>query len=83
MKEEPMRKSKVNLSDDLRPEYDLRQLLKRGTRGKYAKPYHAGTNVVLLDPDVRKEFATAKAVNDALRLVIELRKVGTRGARIT
>jgi hypothetical protein len=83
MKEEPMRKSKVKDNDDLRPEYDLRQLLKEGTRGKYAKRYHAGTNVVLLDPDVRKEFSTAKAVNDALRLVIELRKVGTRGARIT
>lgn len=78
-----MRKSKVKGSDDLRPEYDLRQLFKDGTRGKYAKRYHAGTNVVLLDPDVQKEFSTAKAVNDALRLVIELRKVGTRGARIT
>ena len=78
-----MRKSKANLNDDLRPEYDLRQLLKGGTLGKYAKAYHASTNVVLLDPDVRKEFSTAKAVNDALRLVIELRKIGTRGARGT
>jgi hypothetical protein len=83
MKKEPMRKSKVNLSGDLRPEYDLRQLLKGGTRGKYAKAYHAGTNVVLLDSDVRRAFSTAKAVNDALRLVIELRKVGTRRVRIT
>lgn len=83
MKEEPMRKPTVKVSDDLRPEYDLRQLLKGGTRGKYAKRYHAGTNVVLLDPDVRKEFSTGKAVNDALRLVIELRKVGTRRARIS
>jgi hypothetical protein len=74
-----MRKSAVKGSDDLRAEYDLRQLLKGGTRGKYAKRYHAGTNVVLLDPDVRKVFSTAKAVNDALGLVIELRKVGTRG----
>jgi hypothetical protein len=77
-----MRKSKAKASDDLRPEYDLRELFKRGTRGKYAKRYHASTNVVLLDPDVRKEFSTAKAVNDALRLVIELRKVGTRDTRV-
>jgi hypothetical protein len=83
MREELMKKSKVKDSDDLRPEYDLRQLLKGGTRGKYAKRYHAGTNVVLLDPDVRREFSTAKAVNEALRLVIELRKVGARGARTT
>jgi hypothetical protein len=77
-----MRKSRAKGSDDLRPEYDIRELAKRGTRGKYAKRYHAGTNVVLLDADVRKAFPTAKTVNDALRLVIELRKVGSRGARI-
>jgi hypothetical protein len=42
--------------------------------GKYAKRYQAGTNLVLLDPDVRKAFRSERAVNDALRLVIELRK---------
>jgi hypothetical protein len=69
------RKHKTN--DDLRPEYDLTQLLKGGVRGKYAKRYHAGTNLVLLDPDVRKVFRNERAVNRALRLVIELRKVGS------
>lgn len=69
------RKNKTN--DGLRPEYDLRQLLKGGVRGKYAKRYHAGTNLVLLDPDVRKAFRSERAVNQALRLVIELRKVGS------
>jgi hypothetical protein len=64
-------------NDDLRPEYDLRQLLKGGVRGKYAKRYHAGTNLVLLDPDVRKAFRSERAINRALRLVIELRKVQT------
>lgn len=59
------------------PGYDLGQLLKGGVRGKYAKRYHAGTNLVLLDPDVRKAFRSEKAVNDALRLVIELRKLGS------
>ena len=67
------RKSKV--SDDLRPEYDLNALLKGGVRGKFAKRYHAGSNVVLLDPEVRRAFRDEKAVNEALRLVIELRKV--------
>jgi hypothetical protein len=65
------------MNDELRPEYDLGQLLKGGVRGKYAKRYHAGTNLVLLDPDVRKAFRNERAVNDALRLVIELRKVGS------
>ena len=67
------RKNKAN--DDLRPEYDLSKLLKGGVRGKYAKRYHAGTNLVLLDPDVRKAFRSERAINKALRLVIELRKV--------
>ena len=67
-------------TDELRPEYDLSQLLVGGVRGKYAKQFHAGTNLVLLDPDVRKAFRSEKAVNEALRLVIELRKVGGRAS---
>jgi hypothetical protein len=69
-----MKRRKNSANDELRPEYDLRRLLKRGVRGKYAKRYHAGTNLVLLDPEVRKAFPSERAVNDALRLVIELRK---------
>lgn len=65
-------------TDDLRPEYDLSQLLKGGVKGKYAKQYHAGTNMVLIEPAIHKEFPTAQEVNDALRLVIELRKIGSR-----
>ena len=72
-----MKTRKRRMNDELRPEYDLGQLLKGGVRGKYAKRYHAGTNLVLLDPDVRKAFRSERAVNDALRLVIELRKVGS------
>jgi hypothetical protein len=67
------RKNKAN--DDLRPEYDLGKLLKGGVRGKYAKRYYAGTNLVLLDPDVRKAFRSERAINKALRLVIQLRKM--------
>jgi hypothetical protein len=76
-----MKKRKSEMNDELRPEYDLRQLLKGAVRGKYAKRYHAGTNLVLLDPEVRKAFRNERAVNDALRLVIELRKIGTGRAR--
>lgn len=68
-------------NDELRQEYDIRQLFKSGVRGKYAKRYHAGTNLVLLDPDIRKAFRSEKAVNQALRLVLELRKVGSTRAR--
>ena len=63
-------------TDELRSEYDLHQLLKGSVRGKYAKSYRAGTNLVALAPDVKRAFPDDKAVNDALRLVIQLRKIG-------
>ena len=78
-----MKKRASKTTDELRPEYDLRQLLNGAVRGKYAKRYHAGTNLVPLDPDIRRTFRSAKEVNDALRLVIELRKVGSRTGRVT
>jgi hypothetical protein len=64
-----------NDKDELREEYDFSELLKGGVRGKYAKRYHASSNVVTLAPDVHRAFRNEKAVNEALRLVIELRKL--------
>ena len=61
--------------DELRSEYDLSELLKGGVRGKYAERYRAGSNVVLLDPDVAKAFPTEQAVNEALRLVLQLTEI--------
>jgi len=46
----------------------------KGVRGKYAKRYKEGTNVVLLEPDVAKEFPDSTAVNEALRQVLRDRK---------
>jgi hypothetical protein len=52
--------------DELRPEYDLSEL--RGKeRGKHFQRYRAGTNLTLLEPDVRAAFPTDAAVNQALR----------------
>jgi hypothetical protein len=58
-------------ADELRPEYDLSQLKGR-VRGKYVERYRAGTNLVLLEPDVAAAFPDAKAVNEALRLLIKV-----------
>ena len=69
------KKSKDDKSDDLRSEYDLRELLKNGVQGKYADRFHEGTNLVLLDSDVVKTFPNDEAVNRALRLVIKLTKL--------
>jgi hypothetical protein len=68
-------KKKRNLNDELRPEYDMKSLLKGGIRGKYAARYRTGTNLVLLEPEVAKAFPNQKAVNDALKLVMKLKKV--------
>lgn len=54
----------------MRDNYDF----SKGTRGKYAKRYADGTNVVLLDPEVAKAFPTSEAVNKALRKVMEDQK---------
>ena len=56
--------------EDMRPEYDSSQM-KGGVRGKYSERYREGTNLVLLDPDVAAAFPDAKAVNDALRELLE------------
>jgi len=60
----------AKLSDDLRPEYDLSQL-KGGVRGKYYRRATAGTNLVLIDPDLSNLFPDANAVNRALRVIAE------------
>ena len=68
-------KKKSELNDELRPEYNMKSLLKEGVRGKYAKRYRAGTNLVLLEPEVAKAFPNDKAVNEALKLVMKLKQV--------
>jgi len=47
----------------MRPEYDF----SRGARGKYARRYAQGANVVVLEADVARAFPNARTVNDSLR----------------
>ncbi|HEM61205.1 MAG TPA: hypothetical protein ENO24_02850 [Chloroflexi bacterium] len=68
-------KKQAGMDDELRPEYDLTQLLRGGQRGKYADRYREGTNLVLLAPDVAAVFPDEKAVNEALRLVMKLSRI--------
>ena len=69
-KEDFMKKDSSQEEDDFRPEYDFSEL-KDHVRGKYVDRYREGTNLVLLDPDVAAAFPDAKAVNDALRLLLQ------------
>ncbi len=68
-------KKQTDRKDELRPAYDMKALLKGGVRGKYAARYQAGTNLVLLEPEVAKAFPNDKAVNEALKLVMKLKQV--------
>ena len=71
-----MKQTAKKTEDELRPEYDLASLLKGGVKGKYAKRFQEGTNLVLIEPQIHSQFKSDQEVNDALRLVIELRKIG-------
>jgi len=50
-------------TEEMLAEYDF----SKGVRGKYAKAYHVGSNIVVLDPDVAARFPNSEAVNQALR----------------
>lgn len=57
--------------DELRAEYDLGQRLKCATRGNRA----SRKQQVALAPDVAAAFPNEQAVNEALRLVMQLSKI--------
>ena len=59
-------------SDEMLDEYDF----SNGTRGKYAKSFSEGTNIVLLDADVAELFPDSAAVNDALRSIVRAERRG-------
>jgi hypothetical protein len=62
--------------DTMRDEYP-ENLIKSGVRGKYAKRYREGTNVVLIDPDLQKLFPNSEAVNRALREYVSKKRTAT------
>ncbi len=55
---------------EMRAEYDF----SRGVRGKYARRYAQGANVVLLEDDVAKVFPNSQVVNDSLRALAGILK---------
>lgn len=74
------RTEKPERRDGLRREYDLSKL-KGGVRGKYIARYRAGTNLVLLSPDVAEYFRDEESVNSALRTLIRAAKRPLRHSR--
>ena len=65
------------VSEDLRPEY-RREDFGPMVRGKYAVRLKESSNIVVLDPEIAEAFPNAKAVNDALRSLLELARTSTR-----
>ena len=64
-----MKKTNPIPVDDMRPEYDFASM-KGGVRGKYAKRAREATNIVLIEPEVADAFPTEKAVNEALKGIL-------------
>jgi hypothetical protein len=72
-----MKKARVKPhNSEMRDEYDF----KPGVRGKYARRYAQGTNVVLLEPDVAKVFPNEQAVNTSLRALAQIIRQHKKGA---
>ena len=70
---------KPNKSEDyeLRDEYDLSKMT-IVAKGRYAPHQRVGKNVVLLAEDVVKVFPTDEAVNEALRLVMQMAQIPSK-----
>jgi hypothetical protein len=72
--------SKMGNDHELRPEYDLTQL-KGGVRGKYYRKATAGTNLVLIEPELTSVFPDTESVNRALRLLADTAASATEKKR--
>jgi hypothetical protein len=63
---------KPDQNDEMLDEYDFSE----GVRGKYVERLKKGSNVVVLDPDVAREFDSPEEVNRALRVYLKNRESG-------
>jgi hypothetical protein len=67
---------KTKREPDMLDEYDFSQ----GVRGKYAKRYADGTNIIVLSPDLAEVFPDSAAVNEALRSLVQLARKSIKKA---
>ena len=69
-----MKKGPRHSDPDMLDEYEF----SKGVRGKHAKRYSEGTNILVLAPDVAAVFPDAAAVNEALRLLMKIARRSNR-----
>lgn len=75
-----IRKRKSSAPDEMRAEYDFSKM-KGLERGRYYERYKAGTNLILIEPEIFAVFPNREAVNNALRSLIRAKgktRVSTR-----
>lgn len=63
-----MKKTLRTSEPEMLDEYDF----SKGVRGKYVQRFKAGSNVVVLSPDVAEVFLDSESVNEALRTLIKV-----------
>jgi hypothetical protein len=61
---------KMQNDPDMLEEYDF----SKGIQGKYSQKYSEGTNVIVIDPDIKKYFPDHDSVNQALRSLVDIIK---------
>jgi hypothetical protein len=62
--------SKKKVKEELLPEYDF----SKGVRGKHSKRFAAGSNIIVLEPELMKVFPDSESVNETLRAVVKIAK---------
>jgi len=67
-------KTRTRRKPEMLNEYDF----SKGVLGKYVKRYAAGSNVVVLLPDVAEVFPDSESVNEALRVLLKIARQQTK-----
>ena len=67
-------KTRTRRKSEMLNEYDF----SKGVRGKDAKHYAEGSNVVVLSPDVAEAFPDSESVNEALRVLLKIARQQTK-----
>ena len=69
--------SKTQRDPDMLDEYDF----SKGIRGKYVKRLAAGSNIVMLQPEVAAAFPDSDSVNEALLVLIKIANAQKKKSR--
>jgi hypothetical protein len=69
--------NRTGFGSEMLPVYDFT----KGVRGKYAKRYAAGTNIIVLSPDVAEVFPDSASVNETLRVLIKIARQKSKQMR--